>query len=229
MAVKHLNNFEIESAFQTLVANKRVALVGPSRSIVDSGYGMDIEQFDLVVRMNHQWPIDPAKAPDLGSRMDILYHCCNGDHPIKNLFDLGFLRTQFVCFEYEVGNESPQMIEHCERSGIPSMEVTSVYQSLEAKLKTPPNTGLAAITHLLGMGVAELALFGITFYQEPYSPGYIGDGANLRFWKSDSPPKHIWPHNLDVQFRYFCQLMKVENRLKIDERSLKVIRLQDIA
>jgi hypothetical protein len=224
MAIEIRKNISSETRFQTFLADKRVALVGPSLSIIGSGYGSDIEQYDLVVRMNHHWPIDPGLVSDVGSRMDILYHCCNGDHPVKRLFTPGFSRTQFVCYETEEGNESPQMIEYCLQSGIPVLDVTSVYQSLQDKPQTPPNTGLVAITHLLSMGVTELALFGITFYKEPYSPGYFGHGADHRFWKSGSLPKVIWPHKLDVQFHYFCQLRQLDGRIKIDERSLKVIQ-----
>ncbi len=87
------------AALASLVAGKRVALVGPSVSIAGGGAGAAIESFDLVVRTNFQWPVPAGLVADLGSRMDILYHCCNGDFPVADLFVPELARTRFVCWQ----------------------------------------------------------------------------------------------------------------------------------
>src|SRR6185369_15311983 len=127
------------AAFAALVGNKRLVLVGPSISSVGSNRGAAIEACDVVVRMNFQWPIPAALGADVGARMDVLYHCCNGDFPVADLFVPGFAQTRFVCWQSNA--ESFWLEAHCLENGIPSLDVSSVYVELENLLRTPPFTG----------------------------------------------------------------------------------------
>ena len=90
-----------------LFRGMRVALVGPSRSIAGSGAGTAIEAFDLVVRMNHQWPVPVDLAADIGRRMDVLFHCCNGDYPVARFAIEAFGDTR-IAF-HEAGPEAPPL------------------------------------------------------------------------------------------------------------------------
>ena len=107
--------------YSALLKRKRVVLVGPSRSVVGSSQGRKLEAFDLVVRLNFQWPIPPALVVDVGERMDILYHCCNGDVPISRLFQRGFERTRFVCWQF--GIDSHELQRYCATVAVPELEV----------------------------------------------------------------------------------------------------------
>src|SRR5690606_15567982 len=42
--------------------------------------GRFIDAFDVVVRLNHAWPLPEALKDDIGSRIDVLYHNLNPDH-----------------------------------------------------------------------------------------------------------------------------------------------------
>ena len=195
------------AAFAALVGNKRLVLVGPSISSVGSDRGAAIEACDVVVRMNFQWPIPAALVADVGARMDVLYHCCNGDFPVADLFVPGFAQTRFVCWQSNA--ESFWLEAHCLENGIPSLDVSSVYVQLENLLRTPPFTGTVAIEHLRRFPIAELHLTGISFGAEPYYGGYKGHGA------SASPAVKV-VHAVEPQLRYFREVIARDPRLHLD-------------
>jgi hypothetical protein len=209
-------------SFQSFVRGRRVALVGPSRSIGGSGYGPAIDAHDLVVRINHGWPISERLRPDLGRRLDILYHCCNGDRPVERVFATGIDRLRWACFED--GLDHRRLLDRCSDTSVESLDVTDVYVDLRRDLGTFPNTGLVAIHHLLSAGAARVALFGMTFFREPYLPGYPADGADAAHWPVGGPlPARVWEHDLPVQYRHFTELCRRERRVTVDSVSLAVM------
>jgi hypothetical protein len=195
------------AAFADLVVGKRLALVGPSISSVGGKRGAATEACDVVVRMNFQWPIPAALIADLGTRMDVLYHCCNGDFPVADLFLPGFAETRFVC--WQANSDSFWLEGHCLENGIPSLDVSSVYVELEELLRTPPFTGTVAIEHLLRFPIAELHLTGITFGADPYYGGYKGHGAS-------ASPAAKAVHRIEPQLRYFREVIARDPRLRLD-------------
>jgi hypothetical protein len=209
-------------SFQSFVRGRRVALVGPSRSIVGSGLGTEIDAHDLVARLNHGWPVPLGLEADLGRRLDILYHCCNGDHPIDRVFSAGIDRLRWACFEN--GPDHQRLLDHCTDANVQSLDVTDLYVDLRRDLGTFPNTGLVAIHHLLGADAARVSLFGLTFFREPYMPGYPADGADAVHWTVGGPiPTQIWEHDLPLQYRHFTDLCRGEQRLAVDGVSLALM------
>lgn len=209
-------------SFQSFVRGRRLALVGPSRSIAGSSLGPSIDDHDLVVRINHGWPVPDDMRGDLGQRLDILYHCCNGDHPIDRVFSAGIDRLRWACFEN--GLDAATLVFECGRCGVTPLDVTATYGELRQRLGSPPNTGLVAIHHLLEAGAAGVALFGMTFYREPYLEGYPADGADAVHWPANGPlPTRIWEHDLPAQYGYFTELCRRERRLSVDEVSLRTM------
>lgn len=195
------------AALAALIGGRRVALVGPASSSVGSDRGAAIEACDVVVRMNFQWPIPAALVADLGARMDVLYHCCNGDFPVADLFVPAFAQTRFVC--WQANAESFWLEAHCMENGIPSLDVSSVYDDLEKRVGTLPFTGTVAIEHLLRFPIAELHLVGISFGTEPYYGGYKGHGAAAL-------PGAAGGHAVEPQLRYFREVLARDPRLHLD-------------
>jgi hypothetical protein len=182
----------LSTDYLKLLKNKKVVLVGPSNSLIGTGRGSTIEEYDLVVRMNFQWPIPKNLSKDLGERMDILYHCCNADLPINKILISSFNSVKFVCYEKNI--DSRPLRRYCKNNNISCMDVTNIYNKLSASLGTAVNTGTVAISHLLQSELAELHITGISFFKEPYYQGYQGDGANPDYWKSGQTPKSIAMH-----------------------------------
>jgi hypothetical protein len=204
-----------------LLDGRRVAVVGPSASIVGTRQGQAIESRDLVVRINHQWPVPEALTPDVGARMDILYHCCNGDRPVSRLFVPAFHQTKFVCFEQ--GVDHARLVAECRQSGIETLDVTDHYLQWLGRLHSYPNTGFAAITHLLEHGVTELFVAGFTFFRDAYYDGYPGSGNRPERWQNGAYPRRTWWHDADRQLDAFRDLAARNSRVVMDARLRQIV------
>ena len=207
--------------YAALLRGKRVALLGPANSVVGSKAGALIESYDLVARLNFQWPIQADLRADIGERMDILYHCCNGDLEIESLFRSGLAGTvKFVCWQFNV--DSWKLAQYCEDAGVPSLDVESVYEELLDATGTFPNTGTVAISNLLQYEIDELYIHGISFYQDPYHPNYRATGiAEYEAYRSGRSSQ-IRMHQVAPQLEWFKRLCTHEPRLRLDDRLAEI-------
>jgi hypothetical protein len=67
---------DVDAGFRSLVAGRRVAVVGPALTLAGAASGREIDGFDLVVRFNETFehlPFDERTARDVGERCDIVY------------------------------------------------------------------------------------------------------------------------------------------------------------
>ncbi|MEX2117099.1 MAG: glycosyltransferase family 29 protein [Bacteroidota bacterium] len=88
-----------DPAFTGLLAKKRVAVVGPARTLIGASRGKWIDSHDLVVRFNDAFEYFRDSKPlsaDIGSRTDVLY--CNQVIIRKNILEGGFARRRFTDF-----------------------------------------------------------------------------------------------------------------------------------
>ena len=171
---------------------KNVVLVGPAATLTGKGEGEAIDSFDVIVRMNQQWPIADADRTDLGSRIHILYHCCNGDFPVESIFTAGTGEMRFIC--YELGAACFKMIDLARACGIDTLNVSMTYYDAEARLGAYPSTGIAAILHLLAAPISRLHLTGLTMFQTPYRAGYAATGNVPNSWEGGRAPELVGPH-----------------------------------
>jgi hypothetical protein len=207
--------------YAALLEGKRVALVGPSRSVVGSRQGRAIEDHDLVVRLNFQWPIPSSLVADVGTRMDILYHCCNGDVPIARLFQPGFERTRFVCWQF--GIDSHALQDYCAKLGVPDLEISSVFERLLSRMHAFPTTGTAAVFDLLSHDIERLYVTGMTFFHEPYHDGYLtaGDDAGEEYRRGRSQIVGI--HDVPAQLDLVREIRATDPRLNVDARLEEIL------
>ncbi|HQH27899.1 MAG TPA: hypothetical protein PLP17_10930 [Oligoflexia bacterium] len=197
-----------------LLDGARIALVGPSVTVLGSAQRQYLESFDFIARINFQWPVPHRLVPDIGSRMDILYHCCNGDRPITAMLIPDFNQTRFVCYQENI--ESIPLRKYCLRHAIPHLDISSTYQQLSASAKTSVNTGFVAIEHLCQFAIKELYVTGITFFKTPYYEGYPGHGNNRKYWKNSLTPDKIGPHSFEPQLEQFARRLSSDERVRTD-------------
>lgn len=203
------------SRYYELLRDKSVVLVGPAATSTGSAQGAFIDSFDIVVRMNQQWPVAPADRSDLGSRIDVLYHCCNGDFPVDAIFSEGTDGLRFIC--YELGAACFRMIALAAEHGIATLNVSRTYYELEPVLGTYPSTGMAAITHLAAAPLSRLHLTGMTMFHTGYRPGYQASGNVPASWEGGRIPESVGPHGTAPQLRQLGKLVKRDPRLSVDE------------
>ena len=101
-----LNHFfnKYDKLFIEYITGKCIALVGPAQSIIGTGKGSIIDQFDLVVRLNKSIPLPDNIKNDIGSKTDILYNSLNTtDFPGQNNLNPKLYKkygVKFVCSSY---------------------------------------------------------------------------------------------------------------------------------
>jgi hypothetical protein len=213
-----MNASPVNLSYAEFLRNKSVVIVGPCASILGSQQQQFIHSHDVVVRVNHGWPVAEHMHADLGSRVDVIYHCCNGDYPIKRLFSPEFAKVDYVC--YQVGWDSPELVEHCMAVGVKCLDATLIYSRLRQKIKTHPNTGAVAIYHLISLPLRSLYITGFSFFKDHYYPGYLGKGApNTR----DLPLKPHWKHDQALQLDYFRKTLPEDPRIKVDKNLESII------
>jgi hypothetical protein len=208
-------------ALNDLLRDRRVALVGPSQHIVGSRSASRIESYDVVVRLNNQWPVPPKLRADLGTRMDVLFHCCNNDTSIEWIFREAIRDTRLIC--YELGISAFRLIELAASHRVPVQCVSLAYRDLADRLGTHPNTGTVATALLLQSPLSELFITGMTYFRDPYYAGYRGAGNRRRSWRFRRRPVAIGPHNLAVQFPFIMNLLRGDSRVTLDARLAQIV------
>lgn len=151
------------------VQGKRVAVVGRAGYLNGAGLGAEIDQADVVVRVNWTLPL-PDRAEDYGARTDLVYACrkCTG------------------------------VVEAAEQHGVPAVlcdhrlrKALACESRLDAA-RYRPNTGTVCAFDALRSGAAEVRVFGMDFYASGLcAPGAPWGGTKLPAWEHH-PPEDAW-------------------------------------
>tara|TARA_R100000234_G_scaffold39845_1_gene23813 strand:+ start:7711 stop:8448 length:738 start_codon:yes stop_codon:yes gene_type:complete len=177
-------NIEIGENLKNLTENKRVALVGPAPYLIDSNVGEQLDQYDLICRVNDLIPPEHLRK-DYGSRTDIMFHNLGTpwiaglerktvQHPehFKNLkmvvcpviksdhSELSYLNWQDHYVSNVVNNFDKINKHDIPFNWIGVKEYKKVYNDVGVEF----NSGLGAMIMLCNCPVKELLITGFTFY-----------------------------------------------------------------
>ncbi len=203
----------VARAFTDYLRGKSVVLTGPASYMIGGGRGAAIDGHDVVVRLNFQWPVPAALSPDLGERLDVLFHCCNGDFPVERLLsDERFSRLRFAGLEHNA--ESRRLREGVERAGGGVLNLTSYCLAVARSTGSWPSTGLTAIHCLLAQPLERLTIMGLTGQTTPYYPGYLGTAAT----------QNLWRHDPLAQARYLLDVARRDARVELDPVARDVLQ-----
>lgn len=173
-------NNQHDTQYNDLLKDKKVIIVGPSPSLVGSGKGKEIDDYDIVVRVNKGFPIEEGLESDLGSRTDIHYHClhtspeCCGDIFYKEMKEADV----FVSCPYPkwISNFHGD-VTRFERDnkkwdlGFHVLD-TDYYLGIADMLGTRANSGTLTILDLLCYDVKELHITGFTWFRDGWRKSY---------------------------------------------------------
>lgn len=205
--------------FAELVEGKRIAIVGPSASIVGTKQGSDIDAYDVIVRVNKSIPLNTSLSEDIGSRTDVLY---NGlDQITKPTEVTGNFLDMDACFNEGVkcfvttcliNKHTQKNIDYFHEKNqdrVPYRNITHHIAILGRKLKASPNSGLIAITDMLEFDIKELYITGMDFYRTFYHDGYTTKHRKINALD--------YYHNLGAHMEYVANIYNNDERVKVDK------------
>lgn len=211
-----------------MVTNKRVIILGPAPSITNFTPEF-VEEYDVVVRVNKSVPVPDDIARHTGTRTDILY-CCFSESQIEPdplVVHPDVWKDHGVKLVVCPFPRKFKWMDHCyakwdaRNVGLP-LEIMSDsdYDILAACSKCRPNTGFAAIWHLLRYPITELYIAGFTFYRQGYHPSYRRyNEEQIMDWL-----KRAGVHDPDAQLKYFYSMWQHDSRIFVDSALLKILQ-----
>jgi len=173
--------------FTNFINNKKVALIGPAAYMVGSEYGKEIDNHDVVVRINRGIELIDKHAKDIGKKADVLYSCLiekpanagkvNGK-ALKEKYGVKFLcappESTFEGFAPETKfHHLVNMKTVDEISKLIPIRIVEhkLHTILAQKVECRPNTGFLAIYDLLKHKPEKLSIYGFSFYLDGFIPG----------------------------------------------------------
>ncbi|MFP5077243.1 hypothetical protein ACLE20_08030 [Rhizobium sp. YIM 134829] len=181
-------------------AGLRVIIIGPAATVVEDLAGIDVDGFDVIVRLNNGIPPALAAPAVLGARTDILFHNLNetgprpaGAIPPELLRRAGVKICVFPHWGFQ-GNKRALERKRRELSGVSEVSLqvppARFYEGLRRDLDgLKPTIGLVAIAYFLACPLRELQIHGFTFFQTRYLPGYndqVTTDEDARRWVGSS-------------------------------------------
>lgn len=173
--------------YSTFLENRSVALVGPAEYLVNSSYGEEIDNHDVVVRVNRGIELMDDYERDIGKRSDILYSCLIEKPANAGKLDGGILKekygVKFVCAPPESTFEGISFKTKF-HSLVKSDTVRDIsahmpirivehdfHTALAQRVSCRPNTGFLAIYDILRFKPSRLSIYGFSFYLDGFIPG----------------------------------------------------------
>ena len=187
-----------EKEYKNFLKGKRVAIVGPAKSVMFQKNGPLIDSYDVVVRIcNTEAEFDLSHHGDyIGTKTDVMYNVM--DSHISNLkkwiVDNGvkYLSTTYPSQEWFFGrienNVDDAVAKKFSKLDVELLRYESAFEtvtippepyfSVKKATNSRPNSGFCAIIDLLSSELKELFITGIDFYRssvEGDGSGYISD------------------------------------------------------
>lgn len=205
-----------------LFENKRVILVGPANTASRHFTGSEIDEFDLVVRVNSSLDLVNRLNGQIGKRTDVLYHNLKeyGDRstgPI-NLSYLSKQKCQIIICPTPTDEKIIPIIRKMKelssvKADFPNLESIKLRATPRAEFLRLckeldgfwPTTGLAAVYSLLQSEASHITITGFTFYTSGYLSGYrqnITREAEIQAWVDQNKV-----HKTELEMDVFCSIV----------------------
>ena len=211
-----------------MIRGRRVVIIGPATSCAEWNTAKDIEDYDIIVRLNQGMLVPEEWKSSIGTRTDILFtHLLTYNqflrHDIESLKKVK--RVVITNNKQEQGGAERGRIfkEHLDELGIRSEKPSDRrYKQLRRKHKSIyPTTGLLALHYLLDSDLKELYVTGLTFYK----PDKDGRSAHPNYYPRMMPDgieQGITLHPFDTELRSFVRRI-MDKRVTVDPTLGKMI------
>lgn len=206
--------------YKKYLSGKRVCLVGPAPSVkqVEPAQGKQIDDYDVVVRINKSLPVPEDLQKFAGTKTDVLYNSVDQVEESGGRLDIPFLEKEIDWLVSPYPSKHPFSINiknflntNRDRLNFTTFELDQ-YNDLELKINTRPNSGVLAILDLLSCDISELYITGITFFKGGYVEGYR-DQTEEEALKLMARSGY---HRIPPQIDYMKGILSSDTRVKMD-------------
>ena len=205
--------------YSEYLKDKKVVIVAPGGYLKGLKKGNEIDNYDIVVRLNTALPIKESLKEDVGSKTHILYNCLSKYEVDGGIIDFDNLMLDWIACPYPqiypFRNDIKQF--HLENKSKFRFHIIEkyFYYNLENKMGTRPNTGIGAILDLLEFPIKELYITGFTFLLKS---GYLTEYKSF-IDNQDKLDELMKTNNHDrfKQVKYIKPILLNDNRIKMDK------------
>lgn len=222
----------LEKQYKDYLSGKRVAIVGPSKSVMLQEDGELIDSYDVVVRLNNMLDISDEHKKYFGSRTDVVYATLD-DPPKQIALQCAKAKVKFLSSSYPADEwffkqrmlKNITFLKNVKYFSTVTMP-SQPYWKIKKEMNSRPNTGFCAIIDLLSSDLQELFIVGIDFYRNTMvspSGAYFDDYScqwsgkkNKDFLKIEYDGDDH--HNPDNDFKYFkYNIFLKDDRIKVND------------
>jgi len=233
--------------YAEFVKNKKVAIVGPAQYMAGSGFGKEIDEFDIVVRLNRSCESIEKFYHDIGKRTDILYSCLIEKPANAGVIDINVFKDKYgikhICAPpasdmkgYARSTSLHPLVNIVKvkkiNEQIPVRIVDHVFHSsLGNKVDCRPNTGYMAIYDLLRYDIEKLKIFGFSFYLDGFIEG-VKSGIENEQNKSEAEFAlqcfRSKRHNQKNMWEYAKKTLTNNPKVELDNMLEKILNLENL-
>ncbi len=199
--------------------DKSVVLVGPAAYLTGLNRGGEIDDYDIVVRMNNWVYVPESDKKDLGSRTDVLYH---------RLASVGFpkaddiklwedINIQWVVTKSQgTDTRSKKFKQLIDGKKFKWTNAEQTFNALKKQINRAPNMAVVAMVHLFEAPIKSLMVMGCDFYATGYCLGYK-DLTPEEIEKMREKNRYGKVHDMASQIEFLNKIKKTEPRLVMDD------------
>ena len=192
--ISNNNIYDIDKFFK----NKNIIIVGPSFNVLDDCKYIDVDSYDIVVRLNSH-DLKEGDRKIIGYRTDWIYHCLSSLLVNQKLVDDWETKKIKIISRY---SPIERPVDKYNYNGFYFIEDSNFIINLKKEIGCNPSTGVVSIIHFLSLNIKSLTVVGYDFYQTLYN-----NDNNEKLRKQIMKNKHgVGPdklsHNPSLQFEY---------------------------
>ena len=165
---KYMNTFLVSEKLMSIVANKKIAIIGPAQYLENIEQGANIDSHDIIIRFNSSISIPNNMNSKIGSRTDIWIYNFKNTEILDSLPEK--LPQLIFCPYPKESISNVNDIKNLPEIPLECIE-NDFYQQLLIALKFEPNSFLLVLLILLRQNIKSIYVSGFSFMYDGYYDG----------------------------------------------------------
>jgi hypothetical protein len=165
---KFITNFLVTDKLLSIVANKKIAIIGPAQYLENIEQGSKIDSYDIIIRFNSSIVIEKSMTSKIGSRTDVWIYNFKNIDILENLPEK-LPKLIFCPYPKELIKNTDNI------NNLPEIPFECIendfFQQLLMALKFEPNSFLLVLLILLRQNIKSIYVSGFSFLYDGYYDG----------------------------------------------------------